>query len=171
MKNCRHKWWSPSVCGTQLTFRCQKCPEECVREMTKGENTDWKKYLKHFKYQTDKMHKLAHAVRKIVEDVSGPLGYEKPLSTKQFKDVMMVGVDDDCHASSDLLLVPHENDEEYWGTTVWYVPQCTGEAPIAFFLYEGHARELHTALGKILARHKKRRKDADWPECIRKAKP
>lgn len=168
---CKHKWWSPSVCGTELTFRCKNCSEEHTREMTKAENSEWKRYLKHSDVQTNKMHKLGHAVRKVIENNPGPLAYEKPLSTKQFKDVIVVGVDDDYHASSDLLLIPHENDEQYWGTTVWYMPQCTGEAPIAFFLYEGHAKQLYTELGKILVRHKKRREDCDWPEEIRKAKP
>lgn len=67
---------------------------------------------------------------------------------EEHPEILVVGVDDDYFASSDLVLIPH-NDKKtgsYFGTSVVYVPQCTGEAPVRFFLYPGHARCLVDAL-------------------------
>ena len=72
---------------------------------------------------------------------------------EQHPEILVVGVDDDYFAGSSLVLVPHNDKKtgEYFGTSVIYVPQCTGEDPIRFFLYPGHARGLLEAfrtLGK-----------------------
>lgn len=38
------------------------------------------------------------------------------------------------------------------GISVYYIPQCTGEKPIQFFLYPGHLRRLITTLQKLYRR-------------------
>ena len=63
---------------------------------------------------------------------------------KKYPEVQIVGVDDNHHASSSLVLVPHfdKRRHDYWGTTVVYIPQCSGEDAIDFFLYPGHLEGL-----------------------------
>ena len=71
--------------------------------------------------------------------------------TKKHPEIIVTRVDDNYFAGSDLVLIPHNDDKtkEYFGTTVVYVPQCTGEDPIRFFLYPWHARGLLRALGQL----------------------
>lgn len=49
-----------------------------------------------------------------------------------------MGCDDTYFASSNLVLIEHASKTEYMGTTVVFIPQCTGEDPVEFFLYPGH---------------------------------
>jgi hypothetical protein len=65
------------------------------------------------------------------------------------KDVRLVGIDDSYFCSSDLLLVEHQTVDDYMGTSVVVLPQCTGEEPIEFFLYPGHLKSLLGALTAI----------------------
>lgn len=70
---------------------------------------------------------------------------------KKYPEVQVVGVDDDHHASSSLILVPHydKRRKDYWGTTVVYIAQCSGEEPITFFLYPSHLEGLMDAFANI----------------------
>lgn len=63
--------------------------------------------------------------------------------------VTVVGCDDSVHASSNLILIEHASEVDYMGTTVLYIPQCTGEEPIEFFLYPGHRKELIKVLRSL----------------------
>jgi hypothetical protein len=63
--------------------------------------------------------------------------------------VRMVRVDDSFHANSDLIFIPHETKRKYMGTTVVFIPQCTGEEPIEFFLYPKAVTKLQEVLKYI----------------------
>jgi predicted RNA-binding Zn-ribbon protein involved in translation (DUF1610 family) len=59
---------------------------------------------------------------------------------KKYPEVQIVAVDDNHHSSSALVLVPHfdKREKDYWGTTLVYIPQCSGEDAIDFFMYPSH---------------------------------
>lgn len=66
------------------------------------------------------------------------------------KDVTVCTVDDAVHAGSSLVLIQHRiSPRKVWGVTVVYIPQCTGESPISFFLYPCHYKALAPALKRI----------------------
>lgn len=70
---------------------------------------------------------------------------------KKYPEVQVVSVDDNHHAGSYLVLVPHydEIQKEYWGTTLVYIPQCSGEDAIDFFMYPGHLDGFWDAMEKL----------------------
>ena len=59
---------------------------------------------------------------------------------QKWPEIQVVTVDDNYHTTSYLVLVPHydKQQKDYWGTTCVYIPQCSGEDPIDFFLYPSH---------------------------------
>lgn len=66
------------------------------------------------------------------------------------RDVYVVPCDDNFFASSTLTFIEHRAlNGDYMGTTVLYIPQCTGEKPIQFFLYPRHQKELLTIIQKL----------------------
>jgi len=73
----------------------------------------------------------------------------KKWAKKYKKHVEIVHCDDDLFASSDLVIIQNSWRKDYFGTTVVYIPQCTTELPIKFFLYPHHQRNLIKALKKI----------------------
>ena len=58
--------------------------------------------------------------------------------------LQLLTCDDDAFMSSDLLLVPHESDDQWMGVTMVLCEQT--KAPREFFLYPGHVDALVTAL-------------------------
>lgn len=76
------------------------------------------------------------------------------------KDMFVVRVADSLHANSDLCLIPHADKEEYRGTSVWFIPQCTGERG-EFFLYPQHLDKLIEALTEIKNRQRKNPTELD----------
>lgn len=91
-------------------------------------------------------------------------------------DVVIVGCDDAYYASSDLVLIEHKTETDYHGITVVYMPQCTGESPIAFFLYPGHRDGLLSALLASRAKARpiqrlERAKQRERQKFWRKSKP
>lgn len=70
------------------------------------------------------------------------------------KQVRIVGCDDSVFAGSDLVFIPHALKDSYMGTSVIYIPQCTDEQPIEFFLYPSHHEALLRVLKAIKAEHK-----------------
>jgi hypothetical protein len=65
---------------------------------------------------------------------------------EKYPTVRICGCDDDHFCNSDLVIIPHERKRYYMGATVVFIPQCTGEQPIKFFLYPDHANRLIPAL-------------------------
>jgi hypothetical protein len=75
---------------------------------------------------------------------------------KRHPEIIACRVDDDNHCGSDLYLIPHYCDDgnlgaDWMGVTVLYIPQCTGERPIRFFLYPQHHDGLLEALLEMKA--------------------
>jgi len=62
-------------------------------------------------------------------------------------DIISIGCDDSLHTGSSLYLIPHESSEEYWGTSVLYIPQ-NGDKNL-FFLYPHHLKSLLKALNDL----------------------
>lgn len=53
----------------------------------------------------------------------GALQWAKKFADKH-PEILVVECDDDAASTSYLFLIPHENAEEFYGTTVLFVPQC-----------------------------------------------
>ncbi len=82
------------------------------------------------------------------------IGYElmqkvEKWAKKYPKDVFISPCDDAVFASSLLVLIEHRTKNEYMGTTVVVIPQCTGETPLEFFLYLTHRKQLIKILEKL----------------------
>ncbi len=98
------------------------------------------------------------AIMKVVEDYA----------TSHPDHVYLSGVDDTYFTSSDLVLVTHEAEGRFMGTTVILVTQCDGQPPAQFFLYPGHADGLMQNLAHIKVREAKQKVPMkgvpDWME-------
>lgn len=189
-KRCRYAW---SRGHDLVGFRCPD--KKCGYSVELAAKPEERRFLKaefdEMLRGSTAIHKVSHAFdRKFMKAVKvGKLikfcgkkiqpkkavwrwkGYELMKRVEKYvkthPEILVAGVDDDYFASSDLVLIPH-NDEEtnrYFGTSVLYVPQCTGEDPVRFFLYPDHARNLVDALetlsktyrGVVASRHRRRK--------------
>lgn len=157
---CRHRFkiWGTNV--RILSLNCEKCEAQTERATTPREK---RKYMARDRRQhkhSMTIHKISHAFQRKFTCNFGMRfsmkGYQliKAIErfAKKYPSIQQVGVDDDHHAGSDMFLIPHETPSNYWGTSVVYVPQCTGEAAIRFFMYPGHLNGLVKALVKIQKR-------------------
>lgn len=153
VKNHRHKYRVSGYSSKELWFSCtlEGCAKQVKRRATKSEA---KKLSAHFKETiagATSIHKLYHSfIEAFQKKEKGERGNRLwkwkgyPLMQRIDKwrqknpEVMSVTVDDDYHAGSRLIFIPHEDDYTYMGCTVVYIPQCTGEDPIRFFLYPCH---------------------------------
>lgn len=70
-------------------------------------------------------------------------------------EIIAVTCDDDSFCGSSLYSIPHDCKNQFMGTMIVYVPQCTGEEPTRFFLYPSHNNELIKLLLKRQAKAKK----------------
>lgn len=61
--------------------------------------------------------------------------------------VRITNCDDDVHASSSVLYIPHETRNEYWGTSLVIIPQMGN--PAIIFLYPRHASKMIEVLSEI----------------------
>lgn len=79
---------------------------------------------------------------------------------EKYPAVQIVACDDAVHAGSDLVIIPHISQckKEWFGVSVVFIPQCTGEPPTKFFLYDGHRSDLLKALKSIKPKIKPRKK-------------
>ena len=153
-------------------FKC-KCGDEVQRPMTKAEmrwqqpfspkdggvHRVWYEFIKKFMKRTNQQWVRMKGFKRkclIYKEVFRWEGYKMMVKAGEWarrhpNDVQVVVCDDDCHASSILLLIDHKTHDKYMGTSVVYIPQCTGEKPIKFFLYPNHRSCLITALKVIQA--------------------
>lgn len=149
---CKHKFetWAYSRYVTHL--KCKKCGAKTQRKTTSAERVKQER--------EDKigmaLHKTYHAFLRRFQDSNQRYklkGYKFIVAMEKFcekhKDIIECGVDDSSFAGSRLFFIPHDNGQEYMGTSVLYIPQCTGEDATEFFLYPGNLNELMDALGKI----------------------
>jgi hypothetical protein len=136
------------------------------------------------------IHKLAHEVVKALGKEKGyeAMGVMDRLAAKNPKRVLTVGVDDSHYSSSSLTFVTHEaasdggdpfnprqKSEPVWhGVSVYYIPQCTGEDPIQFFLYprdlDGVLKALQTLKKRMLTFPKVRREQRQSAQHRREKK-
>lgn len=149
------------------TFRCYHCREEKSRKLTPYEQDglSFKRLLKN----VDKIHRIYHSF--IREFQTGDRvwkfkGYDLMKRVDEwaarYPTVRIVRVDDDSHAGSYLVLIPHEDGTRTMGLSVVFIPQCTGEDPTKFFFYPGHFSDffmsMHTYLPMMM------RKDSHGPK-------
>lgn len=147
---CKHNWKAFNYCGNNVGFRCSTCEEMKSRPMNKAE-----KYMLKRQEQAaaaDPIHKIYHDFLKKCGD-SKLRGYDLMKLVekwaKKFPTVDIVSCDDDYHMGSYLVVIPHENTSEYWGTTIVFIPQ-NGKDPSTFFLYPGHAKEFLKVIQKTV---------------------
>ncbi len=83
------------------------------------------------------------------------------LSEEDKEQIDIISCDDDFHMSSILVFIKHQNQEEYWGTTVFFIGQR--EHTAHFFLYPSHHKMMLECLKRIDkdCRKKKKKKLVD----------
>lgn len=143
------KCWARSV--RQISYRCA-CGQTRLEKNTTAAQR--KQFMNSFKTEkNNNIHGIYHDFKKNFPD-----GYSEGSDmmdgveewAKKHPSVVICGCDDDHHAGSDLVIIPHENKYKLWGVTVVYIPQCTGEPPTRFFLYPNHLKGLLEGLGKMV---------------------
>jgi hypothetical protein len=103
------------------------------------------------------IHKVYHSFCKKFKENGDPQGmylskgYSLMIAVQKWaknypNDIKIVGIDDSFHAGSDLVLIEHKTNTDYFGITAVVIPQCSGENPIEFFMYPNHQKDLIKAL-------------------------
>ena len=77
---------------------------------------------------------------------------------KKHPEIKLVNVDDYCASGSYLVLIPHECNEAYWGTTIFFVPQSLSGRN-EFFMYPD---ELDALIEELLAFQKRQKEGVDF---------
>lgn len=143
-----------STCGKDITFRCTK-PGCTASKSRRGTRRELKILDVGWLSKPMPVHRVWHdfQARFLGEDGEtwNMIGYDLMRAVRRWakpykNDVKVVGCDDDFHASSSLVLIEHKAEDQYMGTTVVFIPQCTGEKPTRFFLYPRHRTELIMSL-------------------------
>lgn len=168
-KRHRHRWHVSSWSGIKkVTYRCQgaDCDAEFTRPMDKEEQAYFQQHHGFNPPPEKNVHRVWHGMP-LPEEYHNERGQDKKIemagtisnyAEKHPEEVICLGCDDTAHASSDLILVTHEADEKFMGTTVLMFPQCDGRPPAEFFLYPGHLDALLEALQAIKKRTKEKKK-------------
>jgi len=167
-KHHRHKMYVASVRGlnpTVVTFQCDCGFSQC-QSATPSETRAYKQYDKASHEYSKSLHSIYHnfARKFMLGDMTQIFkvgGYALMCRVEKwaekFPTVKCIHCDDSVHAGSLMVLIPHETKEEYWGTTVVFIPQCTGEPPTSLFLYPNHHHNLISELINIRRRFKTRK--------------
>lgn len=160
-ENCCHTWDLISYGSKEITLGCRLCLKRKTREPTEKElhtlyeGKTFSKYMFGKKGEPS-VHDVWHDFRKrFMNDLTFKYkGYELMQKVTRWAkkypaDVQIVGVDDNHFCGSDLVLIDSKTRDTYMGTSVVYIPQCSGEDPIQFFLYPSHREALLAALTTI----------------------
>jgi len=155
-QECLHRFVQYGITGmgerTKLIERCDYCDAVRERPAPPEEQLNLEDY--------GKLHETAHAFERLFreDDDAPPMalevhGYEamekaEAFATEHPHDVQIVGVDDACFSTSDLVLINHRGDRRFMGTTVYVIPQNGGNGA-EFFLYPEHRKALARALDLI----------------------
>ncbi len=139
----RHKMVLASWGGKPLEveFRC-RCGETQRRPATPQEAKWLKQDNKEMYQRISKIHAISHSFqRKFLKDMKFVCEGYKLICliekwSRKHPTVRQCTVDCNSHAGATLFFIPHETEDEYWGTSVIYVPQF--DPPAQFFLYPGH---------------------------------
>ncbi len=99
------------------------------------------------KVKVQKMMRDAKAIHRVYHDFERR--FVRNFGFPQQWNVTVVRCDDGCHAGSMLVFVAHRAPRRYMGVTAVFIPQCTGESPIEFFLYPCHLLEVLRTVKKL----------------------
>lgn len=169
-KPCKcKKLFASSASGKEAQYHC-KCNQTVhTIKLTK---TQLKRRYEEFPFLNKKkkhIHTIFHYVQEQLHKNKDKEGYDvfevMDQCIKKYPEIIDVHVDDDHHCGSSVYLIPHEDKFHLWGVTVLYVPQCTGEKPIRFFLYPGHLMSMIESLqvmAKIARKYGNRKLDTCW---------
>ncbi len=164
----KHRWRPLYRSGIHsIGFGCN-CGKAVSRPLTDEEIILVKADQKQSAKETKEMHHIYHDFSKTFQSKKRDKGYTLIEKVRkwaiQYPTVQISRCDDQVHAGSDLVFIPHESKCRYMGTTVVYIPQCTGEGPTEFFLYPAHTDSLIKVLQKIKDSEKSRRepKNEHW---------
>lgn len=117
-----------------------------------------KKKIKEMLKESTKIHKIWHSFCTYMGREYSEVGYEAMCKARKFAkkhpEILIIDCDDNHHASSDIFLIPHEGNKGYWGTTMFFIPQCTDEQNI-ICLYPNHLNCLIKALQELQERQRK----------------
>jgi len=175
MKKHRHVWHHVWHGRDDIGLRCE-CKAVCERKMTSYEKLQWKAHEKRFnaeikrenkvwweferKFKTRKKEKRVKIGKKwftpLLQDGWKWSGYDlmsrvEKWAEKYPEDVYVCYCDDTHFTGSRIFLILHRpGPRRIWGTSAVAVTQCDGLPPKEFFLYPGHMKGIHEALGKIL---------------------
>jgi hypothetical protein len=156
----------------KIRFSCRTCQKSIERPMTALEIAAFTKIDKVEDERGRAVHALWHEFSRRFQDRSDPAKSGKWLlsgwammekvekwANRELRGIEVLRCDDSYHASSDLILIPHAvyikgKVDYYWGTTVVYVPQCSGDPPAEFFLYGNHAKGFRDALDGVVKHHR-----------------
>lgn len=159
----RHRFSIHSYPGYCIAYRCH-CGEERERKMDREERRRFKEET-FFPKPKDNIHRVSHDFfKRFKKDEKWRyVGYDfmkrvKRWATKHPGDARVLRCDDASFCGSSLVLIEHRAENAYMGTTVVYIPQCTGEPPTDFFLYPSHRAGLIAALREIAREAKPREK-------------
>jgi hypothetical protein len=123
---------------------------------TYGKDLHGKQEVIKIKAADGKVHKFKTRSFNDLELSRRLVGYDVMVKIERYvsrycPEIKIVHCDDDHHAGSDLLLIPHIKH----GISIIFIPQCT-DTQNRFFLYESHCKELMKELKAMSYVYKKR---------------
>lgn len=161
------------VGGQNKIIRCNRCQKRWEVPLNAEEKHLWKERTKKENKHIKDMHSISLAFHKAFYDgrTWKYSGYKMLQHVEKFAkkhpEVVLLSCDDSYNAGSGIVLIPHRTQEEYWGTTMVIIPQCTGEPPLEMFLYPGHSLAFEKALHAFNQESRKKQKTAKkkyyWP--------
>lgn len=147
-----------------IILRCTKCRSEKERPATEAE----KAARRESNRLQAQIHKPFHEIGEATEDLSSmeAMGKFAEFQEKYPEYVHIASIDDDHHCGSELVLIEHRSEKYYWGTTAVVIPQCTGEAPLRFFMYPGHMQSVLEAFAAIQRHQIPSKFNYNYPELF-----
>ena len=151
-KQHKHRWQTSGTSLYIAHFQCsdKNCDARVARPVTPEEAAWHNKYhsLKAWTNPDTDVHRVWHKFNKKFKNLNEPgyrpawkmRGYELMMAVEKWAEeypdyVTIVNCDDSYHSGSRLVIFEHKAPKYYMGTTVIFIPQCTGEPPTEFFLY------------------------------------
>ena len=130
---CDHKWKFHSLTGIKsLTFRCKKCKNKSVRKLTEEEQIAVKRHWKEIHKKTEETNVVYNDFCRNF-DTTRKVGAELVDAITKWaknKPVTVSKINSDKY----LVLIPHENEDVYGGTTVVYLSSSPKFVPVRLFL-------------------------------------
>lgn len=166
MDKCNHRYRLSAHSCAVLIFRCRKCGENASRATTKEEKKEIiKEFNASLRSTKDSIHWISHQYRKKFMErdrcTYKYFGYNLMQRVekwvKNYPSIQVVPVDCGYFMGAILVLIPHENKYEYFGTTAIFIEQDDSKPPAEFFLYPSSTKWLMEALRKIQTWEKKKR--------------